>query len=112
MTDKSLNALSSDLDSNKMVGKLNYFYFILFLSLVLYFGSFSRRIPLFFFHNLFFSRLQSGSRSMSMLVRAVLLDKKPEEVPMVSIIIHIRFYKLFWTGHRNNLLCPFFVPLF
>ncbi|GMN52371.1 hypothetical protein TIFTF001_021517 [Ficus carica] len=43
MTDKSSNALSSDLDSNKM----------------------------------------SGSRSMSMLVRAVLLDKKPEEVPML-----------------------------
>lgn len=49
MTDKSLNALSSDLDSNKMVGKLNYFYFILFLSLVLYLGSFSRRMPIFFF---------------------------------------------------------------
>lgn len=43
MNEKSLNALTSDLDSNKM----------------------------------------TSSRSLNMLVRAVLLDKKPEEVPML-----------------------------
>lgn len=31
----------------------------------------------------FLSYLQTSSRSLNMLVRAVLLDKKPEEVPMV-----------------------------
>lgn len=31
----------------------------------------------------FFAYMQSSSGSLSMLVRAVLLDKKPDEVPMV-----------------------------
>lgn len=31
----------------------------------------------------FFAYVQSSSGSLSMLVRAVLLDKKPDEVPMV-----------------------------
>ena len=33
------------------------------------------------------SKLQSSSGSLSMLVRAVLSDKKPEDVPMVSVHI-------------------------
>ena len=31
--------------------------------------------------------MQPSSGSLSMLVRSILLDKKPEEVPMVSIVL-------------------------
>lgn len=42
-----------------------------------------------------FAYLQSSSGSLSMLVRAVLLDKKPEEVPMVRFNALTAVYCIF-----------------
>lgn len=75
--------------------------------------------PLVWFVNLsrfhFSERLQSTSRSLSMLVREVLLNKKPEEVPMVRNNTYNNF-DLPWfiknrviLSHRYHLGCQNFI---
>lgn len=88
MNDKSLNALSTDLDQNKMVGKLNCFKFVPLLALSIL------KVKIFLFP---YASMQSTSGSLSMLVRAVLLDKKPEEVPTVRHLCTFRCLLNYWT---------------
>ena len=78
VTEKSLNALPQDIDTNKMVSVI--------LSLQP-FASLFVDVNLAQCSKLNYSTiLQPCSRPLSALVKAILSDKKPEEVPQVSFL--------------------------